>query len=93
MREYSFGAGFMTLILLSGGVCATPLYMEVTVKSVSVIGRPGIDWSGVQVETVEPITGTACAPADVAKGFYFRIVTNASGIGVSRQYQTQALAA
>lgn len=65
---------------------ATTLTLVTTVKEVTAIGRPGVDYGGVQIAVVDPITGTSCAAADLAKGFY-----NSSGQSVGSLVYVQVL--
>ena len=83
----------LVIAVQSFGALATPVSLTSKVKSVSLVGRPGVDYGGVQILLDAPITGTACAPADVARGFYYSSGTAASGAIVLQAYMNLALSA
>jgi len=68
---------------------AAPLSGTFTVKSVNMIFRPGVSF-GIRIETVEPITGTTCAAADVSRGFYYSQPASLD-IPQMQSFQNQAL--
>lgn len=60
----------MSLVGVALETNAAPLTMTTTVKSVAVGFRSAVDWGYVRIAVSDPITGTACAASDTAKGFF-----------------------
>lgn len=81
------------LMLLSVSAHAAPLTLVTTVKSVATVARPGYDWGGLSIRVAEPITGTACAAADLAKGFYFTTLAEPRALAWAQMQQSVAMVA
>ena len=83
----------LTALLTVEAANAAPLTLTATIKEVAVIARPGVDYGGVQISVVEPITGTGCTAADLASGFYYSSFTSTAVMPLIQLIHAQAIAA
>lgn len=83
----------LSCLIIPGILMAAPLVITSKVESVSLVGRPGTDYGGIQIKLTSPITGTACATADVSRGFYYSAGATAQGAIVMQAYMNLALSA
>lgn len=88
MKQISF---FLVSLFIYGACMASTVTLTTTVKKVTAVARPGIDYGGVRIEVNSPITGTSCGQSVLEKGFYFSSGTNAADMQIIHMFHAQAL--